>query len=111
MFQSNASVGRPPQSIAVPLCSRRATSPIQPAFTTVGYGALATQVDFDTDLSTYRRFGALQARTLLYVQAEISSLENRLLDLDKEADASPDLDERSGIAVVVSDAREWRRET
>ena len=65
--------------------------PLPPDPAAVGYGALAAQMDFDADLSIYRRFGALQARTILYLQAEISSLEKHLLELDQEADANPDL--------------------
>ena len=37
----------------------------------------------DRDLALYRRFGALNARNLFYLQSELMSLENRLQELDE----------------------------
>ena len=39
----------------------------------------------DRDLALYRRFGALNARNLLYLQSELMTLENRLKKLDESA--------------------------
>ena len=51
----------------------------------VGYGAVAACMSSDRDLALYRRFGALNARNLLYLQSELMSLESRLQELDESA--------------------------
>lgn len=50
-----------------------------------GYGAVAACMSSDRDLALYRRFGALNARNLLYLQSELMSLEIRLQELDESA--------------------------
>lgn len=52
----------------------------------MGYNAVATCMDSDSDLSIYRRFGALNGRNLLYLQSELHDLETQLHDLDIDAD-------------------------
>jgi len=51
-----------------------------------GYSRLAAFIDSDIDLVMYRRFGQLHSRSLLYRQAEITALEEKLASLDR-ADA------------------------
>lgn len=58
------------------------TSPPAP----IGYGAVAAAMDADTDLAIYRRYGALNARNILYLQSELLVLEERLQQLDVDAD-------------------------
>ncbi|KAI3338804.1 hypothetical protein F4824DRAFT_499177 [Ustulina deusta] len=48
----------------------------------IGYGAIADAMGADDDLLMFRRFASLNARNLLYLQAELSHLESRLLALD-----------------------------
>jgi hypothetical protein len=58
----------------------------------VGYGAVAACMNADHDLAIYRRFGTLNTRNLLYLQSELSHLEEKLKELDSEAN-----DQKSGI--------------
>ena len=56
-----------------------------------GYPNLATFVDSDDSFGLYRRFGYLQARTLLEKQDELRCLEQELDTLDEaEQDKQPD---------------------
>ncbi|KAI1350286.1 hypothetical protein F5Y01DRAFT_315859 [Xylaria sp. FL0043] len=48
----------------------------------IGYGAVADAMGADDDLLMFRRFVSLNARNLLYMQAELSHLESKLLALD-----------------------------
>lgn len=48
-----------------------------------GFPRLAAFLDTDENFMLYRRFGFLQARTLLYKQDELRVLENKLDRLDK----------------------------
>jgi hypothetical protein len=43
-----------------------------------GYPKLAARMEIQPELAIYRRFGALNAQNLLYLQAELESLENNL---------------------------------
>ncbi|RYC61997.1 hypothetical protein CHU98_g4211 [Xylaria longipes] len=52
----------------------------------IGYGAIADAMGADDDLLMFRRFASLNARNLLYLQAELSHLESRLLALDLTLD-------------------------
>jgi hypothetical protein len=47
----------------------------------IGYPKLAGQIELRQELAIFRRFGALNAKNLLYLQAELSLLE---LDLEKQ---------------------------
>ncbi|KAL9115130.1 MAG: hypothetical protein Q9227_000924 [Pyrenula ochraceoflavens] len=55
------------------------TSPAQPAH---GYPALAHLVGHEPGFAIFRRFGALNAKLLLYMQAELVQLEQELSDLE-----------------------------
>ncbi len=59
-----------------------------------GYPSLAAFIASDPDHSTaiYRRFDRLSARNLLYLQAELSILEKKQDELDKEDLKSDDID-------------------
>src|SRR5436190_10730955 len=48
----------------------------------IGYGAIATAMSGNCDLSIYRRFGVLNSRNLLYLQSEVMALETQLQELD-----------------------------
>lgn len=43
-----------------------------------GYPKLAAQIEIFPELAIFRRFGALNAQNLLYMQAELTSLEEEL---------------------------------
>lgn len=49
-----------------------------------GYEDFSKYIASDADLSIYRRFGALGARNLLYLQGELQALEAQLQKLDDE---------------------------
>jgi MoxR-like ATPase len=45
---------------------------------TIGYPKLAARIEVQPELSIYRRFGALNAQNLLYYQAELVDIEEKL---------------------------------
>jgi len=47
-----------------------------------GYPALASFIGSDKDFFIFRRFNALSARSLLYLQDELIELEDKLLEID-----------------------------
>lgn len=49
-----------------------------------GYPRTAVYLNSDFDSALYRRFGDLHARSLLYKQIELTSLEEQLSKLDRE---------------------------
>jgi hypothetical protein len=49
-----------------------------------GYPRTAVFTNSDADSSLFRRFGDLYARTLLYKQAELTELEERLAKIDQD---------------------------
>ena len=49
-----------------------------------GYPTYAEFISKDRDAAVYRRFGSLNARSLLYMQSELHELERQLENLDKE---------------------------
>jgi len=57
-----------------------------------GYAKLADLVGHDGDFAIFRRFAALNAKNLLYLQAEIVNLENDLILLERENEESGDMD-------------------
>jgi hypothetical protein len=61
-----------------------------------GYPSLAAFIASDPDHSTaiYRRFDRLSARNLLYLQAELSILEKKQDELDKEDLNSDEIDSK-----------------
>jgi hypothetical protein len=62
------------------------TQPLQ------GYTKLASLLGAHPDLAIYRRFGKLNAKNLLYLQAELVSLEERLEECVKKDQESGDGD-------------------
>lgn len=48
-----------------------------------GYAGLSTYMSLWSELAVVRRFGALHYRNLLYLQDEISEIEERLADRDR----------------------------
>lgn len=48
--------------------------------TVIGYPKLAAKIAVQPEAAIYRRFGALNAQNLLYLQAELVDLEERLKD-------------------------------
>lgn len=61
-----------------------------------GYPALASWIGRDPDGETlvFRRFRKLSARNLLHLQSQIIELEQKIEELDDEAQGSADLDAR-----------------
>jgi hypothetical protein len=61
-----------------------ATSSIDPSENlVVGYPRLSGEMGLLPQLAIFRRFGALGARNLLYFQAELFMLEQRLCEIEK----------------------------
>ena len=50
-----------------------------------GYAKLSHSLALDNDLSMFRRFGALNIRNILLLQSELQMLEEKLHNLDKDA--------------------------
>ncbi len=53
-----------------------------------GWPQLAAFINSDDNLAVFRRFGQLQSRLLVTLQAEITNLESRLRRLDQEDNES-----------------------
>jgi hypothetical protein len=73
-----------------------------------GFAEFSRFIASDDDLFLYRRFGSLAARNIVYLQAELQSLEDQLKELD-EADRMlverpGDQDEKSAVDGA---ARAW----
>ena len=68
---------------------------------TGGYNVLAHLMGAYPPLSIFRRFGALNARNILYLQAELVDLEAQLLQAEKA-------DEESGHVDRKIYSRDWR---
>lgn len=66
-----------------------------------GYSILASLMGAYPEVAIFRRFGAINARNLLYLQAELTALEKKLLDAEK-ADLESGHPDRS----IYS--RDWR---
>lgn len=49
----------------------------------MGYPRITTQMSFLPETAAFRRFGALNARNLLYLQADLAHIEVKLLKLEK----------------------------
>ncbi|EUC43052.1 hypothetical protein COCMIDRAFT_101848 [Bipolaris oryzae ATCC 44560] len=64
----------------------------------VGYPKLAAKMEILPELSMFRRFGALNAQNLLYMQAELAYLE-RVLRERQKLDANDPSDKRSPYAL------------
>jgi hypothetical protein len=64
----------------------------------VGYPKLAAQIEILPELSIFRRFGALNAQNLLYMQAELTYLEKKLREQQLSDNAHP-LGKRSAYAL------------
>ena len=54
-----------------------------------GYPKLAGKMELRPETSVFRRFGALNSRNLLYLQAEITALEKDLLDSEMRDSFEP----------------------
>ena len=57
-----------------------------------GYPSLAALVGKDDDFPIFRKFRYLNARNLLYLQAELIHLENELETLDRSLESEEDTD-------------------
>jgi hypothetical protein len=68
---------------------------------TGGYNILAHLMGAYPELSIFRRFGALNARNILYLQAELTDLETKLLQAEKA-------DLESGHVNRKIYSRDWR---
>ncbi|KAI4926243.1 hypothetical protein J4E85_006535 [Alternaria conjuncta] len=55
-----------------------------------GYPKLAGRMETMPEIAMFRRFGALNARSLLYYQSELAHLEDQLKELEAEDANSPD---------------------
>lgn len=68
----------------------------------IGYGLISELISSDADLNIFRRFTALNARNILYLQSELVELEARLEQLDEEAN------DRAKGNDVWAQPRSWR---
>jgi hypothetical protein len=68
----------------------------------IGYGLVSEFISSDADLNIFRRFLALNARNILYLQSELMELEARLEQLDEEAN------DRTRGNDVWAQPRSWR---
>lgn len=50
----------------------------------IGYGLVSHLISSDADLNILRRFTALNARNILYLQSELAELEVQLAELDED---------------------------
>ncbi|KAF2726565.1 hypothetical protein EJ04DRAFT_453101 [Polyplosphaeria fusca] len=55
-----------------------------------GYAKLAALISKEKDYAIFRKFGTLNARNLLHLQAELSDLESRLLEIDTKVEQGDD---------------------
>ena len=55
-----------------------------------GYAKLAILISKEKDYAIFRKFSTLNARNLLYLQAELTDLESRLLEIDIKVDHADD---------------------
>lgn len=75
-----------------------------------GYHALSKVMSLDSGFLIFRRFADLNARNLLYLQAELTYLEQELLDLareDHEADETRKRYELSALEMMLGDGEQW----
>jgi len=75
-----------------------------------GYALLGWRMAVDPDLGIFRRFTALNAQNLLYMQAELSNLEWKLREREKLNNDFDDSDPRSRYAHDWDSLREDRRD-
>ena len=54
-----------------------------------GYPKLAGHMEIEPEAAIFRRFGALNARNLLYMQSELCSLEKKLIEREKQDNRVP----------------------
>ena len=60
-----------------------------------GYAKIASRIAANSELGIYRRFAALNAQSILYLQAELHSLEQDLHTYAQEDAAASDDDRRN----------------
>jgi hypothetical protein len=70
-----------------------------------GYPRTAVFTNSDGDSSFFRRFGDLYARTLLYKQAELTELEEKLAKIDQDDNQEPGSRWKVGYSIHVKDGR------
>lgn len=85
---------------------------------TAGYSVLSSLMGAYPEVAIFRRFGSINARNLLYMQAELTSLEKQLLDAEKAdlGSAHPDRtiysrDWRTlaeSVEAVDGDSSQWK---
>jgi hypothetical protein len=56
---------------------------------TIGYPKLAARTEVQPEIAIYRRFGALNAQNVLYFQAELVDLEEKLRAQQVQDDSNP----------------------
>ena len=69
------------------------------------YARLATLIATHHELALFRRFDSLNAKNLLYMQAELVHLEAELADIERENKFSGDID-RAAFQVSFFDLKE-----
>jgi Family of unknown function (DUF6594) len=70
-----------------------------------GYPRIASFTNSDSDSSLFRRFGDLYARTLLYKQAELTELEEKLAKIDRDDSESKGSEWKVSYSIHVKDGR------
>ena len=77
-----------------------------------GYSRLATMMGAHPEVAIYRRFGALNAQNLLYLQAELVDLENQLRDCERSSASSDKARDwkalKDSAALPDPEGKQWR---
>lgn len=71
-----------------------------------GYPRSAVYLNSDRGAALFRRFGDVHARLLLYLEVEITRLEQKLKELDREDDSKDGTRWRVGHSIYLQDGRE-----
>ena len=70
-----------------------------------GFPRIAAYIDSDVDTALFRRFGRLNARTLLYREVELNDLEKKLDELDQTDNSKEDTEWRIGHGIHHDDGK------
>jgi len=72
-----------------------------------GYPSVAALVSKDNDFAIFRKFRYLNARNLLYLQAELVDLENELETFDRSLQVKDDIGELKSWKKFAADEDRW----
>ncbi len=70
-----------------------------------GYPSLAAYLNSDRGAALYRRFGDLHGRVLLYMQVELTQLEEKLAQLDRDDNSKEETDWRVAHSIYMDNGK------